>query len=206
MRNPDESQLPILRVPPHCCSVSAVFRATVWRFDAFRLRVTKTPQTRARPFGDLTHSGSESSRVGRVAHLPHEVAPPVWPPALGGRFLPQLSSSLVPAVLRRDGTGSAYCRNCLCIKWLGLHALPATPLPPLCGTRPPIAFPHNDGLAIRAAPGRFSPLCGIRPSIGFPHNERIGDPCQAWLRCQAPWQGVSACLQGGYNRVWHFGR
>ena len=32
-----------------------------------------------------------------------------------------------------------------------------------------------------------------------------GDWLRGRLRRQAPWKGVSACVHGGYNRVWHFG-
>jgi hypothetical protein len=73
-----------------------------WRSDAFRLSVAQTPRSRARPFGDLTRSGSESPRVRRVAHLSHQGAPR----PLAGRRLPHPSripcTPFVPTVLRRD--------------------------------------------------------------------------------------------------------
>ena len=62
-------------IQAQCRQDSALFRAAVWRFDAIRLSVAQTPQSRARPFGDLTRSGSESSRVGRVGGLPQGWAP-----------------------------------------------------------------------------------------------------------------------------------
>jgi hypothetical protein len=63
-----------------------------------------------------------------------------------------------------------------CSKRSPFPHIPATPFPSFCGIRLPTGLPHNDGLAIRAAPGPFSPLCGIPLPIELPHNERIGDP------------------------------
>jgi hypothetical protein len=47
----------------------------LWRSGSFRLNVAQVSHCCARPFGDLTRSGSEFPKVRKVAHLPHQGAP-----------------------------------------------------------------------------------------------------------------------------------
>jgi hypothetical protein len=79
----------------------------------------------------------------------------------------------VPTVLRRDATRSAQCRNCLYVKWLGLHALQATPFPSLCGNRPSIPLPHNERLGDPGGSRPFLPLCITSTALGLIHNGRV---------------------------------
>jgi len=124
-------------------NVLNVHHAPFGRSGSFRPNVAQVPHFCARPFGDLTHSGS----IVLKGFNPDSCA---------------LAIRLIPAQS--------------CSKRSPFPHVPATPFPSLCGIRPPVGLPHNDGLAIRAVPGPFSPLCGIRPPIGVPHNEPIGDP------------------------------
>jgi hypothetical protein len=73
-------------------------------------------------------------------------------------------------------TRSPQCRNCLCIKWLGLGTLSATPFPSLCGISPPIRFPHNERIGDPDGSRPFLPLWITSAPLELIHNERFGVP------------------------------
>ena len=56
-----------------------------------------------------------------------------------------------------------------------IRAVPG-PFSPLCGIRPPIAFPHNEPIGDPGGSRPFPPLCATLLPLGLAHNERLGDP------------------------------
>jgi hypothetical protein len=123
-------RLAIRRDPAQCCADSTVSRAAVWRFDAIRLRVIKSPQSR----WPSTPGGAP--RSGQTPTAPPVAPPrPDCPPS--GCHVP--STSLGPCL---DAPAS------LLLAWAGqsAHVLVVTRLPPFACSmwRPPTGASRDE--------------------------------------------------------------